>query len=508
MTSSEDELSAEALVRAVFGDEILEDIPSRLRGLAEQWVWERDYSGEDPPCGLNYASSVRIGKAGRKVILEHLGEITSADDAPAWIRTLRNPPWDDMQVMIDAVHAAQQSRFEDASRLQAQAKFDVSVAKQRERLKAERAAKEQLRREEARSTLSVRELIARDSVAALLDSPLPDPLIEGHLDAGSLARLVGEPGDGKTNIAIDIALALASGRPWRGSIPTTRVRVVYVAAEGGRRQFGERVQAGVNRWNGGAMPGPEWFTPIMDRLQILSERFDELIEMFDPELGGEAAGLFVFDTQAKVTEGVDENSNTESAQIERRIAELAERTGAAVLLLHHPAYGTKRGRGASAVTGAMDSEWFVSRDSATGIVTMETTKQKHHPVEAKFLWTIEPQTIETRDGKRSAPVVVPADPIDTMEQQNDADDAAMLAAIVAQPGLARGKYDSENLPPNVGRDAARKALARLESEGRIHSIPGRHGSKLMHPGPSESGASEVFAAAPPEPSSRRKRRRK
>src|ERR1700674_809342 len=70
------------------------------------------------------------------------------------------------------------------------------------------------------------------SIAELLSIEPPEWLIDGVMPLMGLTALYGQPGGGKSFIALDMALAIASGRPWQGH-PVKRGYVVYISAEGG-----------------------------------------------------------------------------------------------------------------------------------------------------------------------------------------------------------------------------------------------------------------------------------
>jgi RecA-family ATPase len=61
--------------------------------------------------------------------------------------------------------------------------------------------------------------------------PPPRWLIRDWLPASSLILIYGEPGAGKTFVALDIAVAIATGRDWNGN-KVARGIVLYIAAEG------------------------------------------------------------------------------------------------------------------------------------------------------------------------------------------------------------------------------------------------------------------------------------
>src|SRR5688572_10978575 len=79
------------------------------------------------------------------------------------------------------------------------------------------------------------------TVSELIDLPTPEWLVEGVIAVGALAGLYGPSGEGKSFLALDWALCVATGQNWQGRT-VRRGPVVYVAAEGGR-SIGKRVTA-------------------------------------------------------------------------------------------------------------------------------------------------------------------------------------------------------------------------------------------------------------------------
>ncbi|MFH8717274.1 AAA family ATPase [Streptomyces zaomyceticus] len=213
-------------------------------------------------------------------------------------------------------------------------------------------------------------LLAELLDASSLDNmPTLEPLVGDLLHLDSLARVIGPSGHMKSFVVIDIAAHVGTGKPWHGH-HVTQGTVVYLVAEG-HRGIRKRVRAwekhhGMKMDNVLFLPrpvqtrGPEWDTWIeaMRRLQ---------------------PALIVIDTQARVSVGVEENSNTELGLVVERLDDLRRATGACVLPIHHTGHIGEHGRGASAAKGALQSEFHVSKkgDNASNIVvTMKVGKQK------------------------------------------------------------------------------------------------------------------------------------
>lgn len=205
--------------------------------------------------------------------------------------------------------------------------------------------------------------------AGLDDIPSPEPLIEGWLTLDTLARVNGEPGAGKSFIALDWAAHVGTGTDWNGHT-TRQGEVFYIVAEG-VRGLRKRVRAWERHHrkkmtNVHFLPRP---------VQVLSD--DREWFAFIEACRRRRPALVILDTQSRVTVGVEENSNTDMGQVVHNLEKLRAATGACVLLAHHTPKNTDGGRGASVVTGALNSEFMVKkRRNGQTRVDLENTKEK------------------------------------------------------------------------------------------------------------------------------------
>lgn len=228
----------------------------------------------------------------------------------------------------------------------------------------------QAERAAGRSGDPVDRLLAELLDASSLDNmPALEPLVGDLLHLDSLARIIGPSGHMKSFVTIDIAGHVGTGTKWHGH-PVRQGTVVYLVAEGARG-IRKRVRAwekhyGMKMDNVLFLPRP---------VQVRGDEWDILIEAMrrlEP-------ALIVIDTQARVSVGVEENSNTELGVVVDRIEDLRRATAACVLVVHHTGHVGEHGRGASTAKGALQSELHVSKkgDNARNIiVTMKVGKQK------------------------------------------------------------------------------------------------------------------------------------
>lgn len=222
------------------------------------------------------------------------------------------------------------------------------------------------------------QLLDRDALDLI---PPPKPLIRDVLDRYSESWIIGAPGGFKSFVALDWACHVACGLPWRGRV-TQQGKVLYVVAEGAKSltlrvkaweaTYGRRVedvlflprpvQVKDGETDKTGKPGREW--------RVLVEAARRLEPV-----------LVILDTQARITVGLEENSNTSMGVLIEAVRALKEATGACVLVVHHTGRNGEDARGASALDGAQDTEIRVDRPDKKAlrellIAEISTDKQK------------------------------------------------------------------------------------------------------------------------------------
>lgn len=229
-------------------------------------------------------------------------------------------------------------------------------------------------------------LASRGSVASMIDTiipdfrilshrelgslPEPEWTIEGILPAGSLAVLYGQPGDGKSFLALDMGLAVASRPTWHGRT-LKGGPILYVAAGEGASGLRSRVDAWSRVYNAEEMPGAYFMTsPILLQDQRHVDVFCQTLKHKIPE----KLELVILDTLARCMTGADENSTREMGQAIAGVDHIRNHTGATVLLSHHAQKSGDRERGSSALFGAADTVWQLKNDD--GLRVLEAKKQK------------------------------------------------------------------------------------------------------------------------------------
>jgi hypothetical protein len=210
------------------------------------------------------------------------------------------------------------------------------------------------------------------SLGDLFQRPEPSWLIKGILPDSGLGAFYGQPGGGKTFLAIDVALTVALGNSWRG-LPVVQGPSLYIAAEddrGVQMRFLSGLAARGVTWEQApikVLPGTPVFTSPKHQEALLK--------------GIRAHGrqsLVFIDTLAAVTPGTDENAGKDMGQVLYFCQRIQKATGGLVMLIHHEGKTTGRGpRGWSGLHGAFDVEWEVSNEETHH--EMKITKMKNAP---------------------------------------------------------------------------------------------------------------------------------
>jgi len=175
-----------------------------------------------------------------------------------------------------------------------------------------------------------------------------DFVIEGLVRIGGSTILVGEPKLGKSQMSLDIALAVARGEAFCG-LATKRGRVIYYALEDGEDIVRDRVRMrGLSGLEEDVYIGT---TPpvVEDNVAILEEHIDTI-----------QPTLVIIDTLRAISVSAGKSENEASfADAIYRIAKLARERGVATLIVHHTVKATSGNpisdvRGTSAIAGAVD----------------------------------------------------------------------------------------------------------------------------------------------------------
>jgi hypothetical protein len=244
------------------------------------------------------------------------------------------------------------------------------------------------------------------SVADFCNHPPATWLIKSVIPYAELIVLYGESGSGKSFMALDMAMAIATGREWRGK-KVRKGKVVYIAAEGAAG-FRLRLQAYCQH-HGIDIPALP-FGVIHASPNLMQK--DEAIDIAKAILASGGADLIIVDTFAQVMPGANENAGEDVGLALKHCKGIHRATHAPVLLVHHSGKDQSKGaRGWSGLRAAADAEIEVTRDGDAR--QLRVSKQKDAEDGAEFGFKLVPVILGMdEDGDAiSSCIVEEADPI-------------------------------------------------------------------------------------------------
>jgi len=318
-------------------------------------------------------------------------------------------------------------------------------------------------------------------VSDLWDTAGNDPfLLHGVLPRRGIARMFGDPGCGKTPLALSLAIAVSTGaQQWLGHDLDQHGKVVYLVGED---------RAGlINRCRAEAMRlelGKDHFANILFSLQP-----GQLLDATDvtrwidevTALSPEGVPLLVVDTQSRNFNG-DENSSKDMALFVHHLTAMSERLRCLVLLVHHTGLTSKeRARGSIVALGGLDAELRVEREGME--VRAIQTKAKNWATPDPLVGTLKAFTIgQDRKGRPLTavtlePGVRPAEEVfRDLEAAPGFDDGALklLMHLRAHQGEVLSRPAIAGALQIADGTKLRRRLELLEDElGMVTSEPGQ-----------------------------------
>lgn len=219
----------------------------------------------------------------------------------------------------------------------------------------------------------VNQALPRYIIHSAKDALQPQPLIEWIIDnllsTGSVSLIVGEPGSKKTWAILYMAVCVALGVPWL-NFCTVQGATLIIDEDNGERKLSGRINKILT-----AHQAPE-STPLyyvslaafdFGNTNDINELFSLIVE--------KNVRLVIIDTLAGIMPGRDENSVKDVQPIFMALRRIAERTGTAIVLIHHT---NKVGgyRGSSALKAAVDLMLIVSSKPESQNIDFKTEKAR------------------------------------------------------------------------------------------------------------------------------------
>lgn len=215
--------------------------------------------------------------------------------------------------------------------------------------------------------------------------PKANWLIKPYLDAGSLAVLFGEPASMKSFLAIDMGCCVAAGKDWHGMAVRKSGAVFYIAGEGfnglckrlrawsiANDQLLENTPFFVSN-------RPAQFLDVLSAAEVIAAIDELIIKHGKPE-------FVIIDTLNRNFGPGDENQTQDMSKFVACIDTLIRlKYECTVLIVHHsPLNDNKRTRGSSALHGAVDWEYCLTKQGEDRKLSSTKVKDYEPPTDMIF----------------------------------------------------------------------------------------------------------------------------
>ena len=230
--------------------------------------------------------------------------------------------------------------------------------------------------------------------------------VRGLLPAVGVAQIFGDSQTGKSFLAIDLTLRIASGMDWHG-LRTRTGPVIYIAGEGGAG-IGKRAAAWAQTHTVDLATVPfhlcQVGVPLADpkAARLAYEDMRDFLSMHG------APSVVVVDTLAR-NFGEDENSSQAIGAFVSALDSIKEMSQCLILVIHHTGHNSKeRSRGSYAWHAALDAEYRLKRDES-GLVSMECTKAKDWDPIPPIYFSMDPVDLQgwvDEDGQTASSLVL------------------------------------------------------------------------------------------------------
>lgn len=306
--------------------------------------------------------------------------------------------------------------------------------------------------------------------ADLLDQPPMTWLIDGLVPQAGEVVLYGGSGSGKSFIALDLSLCVATGRQWLSEYEVIQGIAIYVAAEG-LAGMPSRLRAWLRHHRLTDAALDRWYCLVepLNLMQLTSVA--AFIEAAKAAAGGHGIGLVTVDTLARCMPGGDENSAMDIGAVIANVDLIRSRLGAAVLIVHHTGRNGEQERGSTALRGSADAMFQCVPDAASqGYVRIRCTKMKDaEPAEDVHTRRL-PVAIDGAD-ERSCVIVS-----DDAEQRMSRTDEEILQALAQSQKLNPDGLSSGNWCQNAvtrircSMSTFQRSRERLVSQGKVKAV--------------------------------------
>ncbi|MBA4173918.1 MAG: hypothetical protein C0511_15005, partial [Hyphomicrobium sp.] len=219
---------------------------------------------------------------------------------------------------------------------------------------------------------------------------LREPVIHGLLRQGETMNIIASPKTGKSWLTLDLAIAVATGRPWLGRYQAEQGRVLIVDNELHRETSANRFPrvAQARRVSMHEIANHIFVDNLRGRLQDIFA----LAPYFESLEPGRYKVIILDAFYRFMPAGMDENANADMASLYNHIDRYADRLGCCFVLIHHSTKGNQSGKsvtdvgaGAGAQSRATDTHLVLRPHEEDDVVVLDAAVRSWPPIDPTCL---------------------------------------------------------------------------------------------------------------------------
>jgi hypothetical protein len=305
------------------------------------------------------------------------------------------------------------------------------------------------------------------------------PVIHGLLRQGETMNVISAPKIGKSWLVTDLALAVATGRPWLDTFPTERGNVLIIDNELHSETSANRIpKVAAARQIGLGEVGQRVF------VQNLRGHWQDIFSL-GPYFRSLEPGRFrviILDAMYRfMPREMDENDNGTMANVYNAIDRYADLLGCCFVLIHHTSKGNQSGKaitdvgaGAGSQSRATDTHLVLRPHEEDDVVVLEAAVRSWPPVLPRCLrwtfpvWTVD-DTLDPADLRPERPRRKPKpEAVETKASEPAWDAERFAAAFVGQEPIKMLAIVQAAMDAGLSERKANRLLKQAESDGHVH----------------------------------------
>ncbi len=333
----------------------------------------------------------------------------------------------------------------------------------------------------APALLSVKELVAAHPL-------LRPPVIHGLLREGETMNVIASPKTGKSWLTLDLAIAVATGRPWLGRYETVPGEVLIIDNELHRETSAHRIPKVAQARGVATREINERI--FIDNLRGRLRSIDNLSPYFESLEPGRFKVIVLDAFYRFMPQGGDENDNGTMANIYNRIDSFADRLGCCFVLIHHSTKGSQSsksvtdvGAGAGAQSRATDTHLVLRPHEEDGVVVLDAAVRSWAPIDPTCLrwdfpvWSVDdthdPAALKNERAKKPKERKKPEEPAEPSWNA----ERFVAEFITSEPVTVAQLRERAASEPGLSWRRVADLLSIAEDQGLIERVrlPGRGG---------------------------------